>query len=150
MKRNLKHLCIISTCAALLFSAINASAQDTDFDFDFDPITGEGANLGVTQPARIEFNQHGGLCNADAIDNSAGVNSSDVEVNIKIALAAAMRGEKLTRSKRNVLLEKMTEDVADLVLRNSYQQTLSITLELNCSVLRLLIILSSIKHRLTR
>ena len=52
-------------------------------------VIGEGANLGLTQLARIEFNKKGGRCNSDAIDNSAGVNSSDMEVNIKIALGAA-------------------------------------------------------------
>ncbi len=91
-------------------------------------VIGEGANLGVTQPGRIEFNQHGGRCNSDAVDNSAGVNSSDVEVNIKIALAAAMKSGKLSRKRRNTLLESMTETVADLVLRNNYLQTLSISL----------------------
>jgi glutamate dehydrogenase len=50
-------------------------------------VIGEGANLGMTQKARIEYGLNGGRCNSDAIDNSAGVNSSDVEVNIKIALA---------------------------------------------------------------
>lgn len=53
-------------------------------------VIGEGANLGVTQKGRIGFSLNGGRCNSDAIDNSAGVNSSDVEVNIKIALASAM------------------------------------------------------------
>jgi len=91
-------------------------------------VIGEGANLGVTQRGRIEFNTLGGRCNSDAIDNSAGVNSSDVEVNIKIALAAAMKSGKLSRPKRNKLLESMTETVADLVLRNNYLQTLSISL----------------------
>lgn len=94
-------------------------------------VIGEGANLGVTQKGRIEFNQLGGRCNSDAIDNSAGVNSSDVEVNIKIALGAAERAGKLTRAKRNKLLSSMTDDVADLVLRNNYLQTLSVTLSQN-------------------
>jgi glutamate dehydrogenase len=89
---------------------------------------GEGANLGVTHPARIEFSLLGGRCNSDAIDNSAGVNSSDVEVNIKIALAAAMKSGRLTRPARNRLLESMTESVGQLVLRNNYLQTLSISL----------------------
>ena len=89
---------------------------------------GEGANLGVTHPGRIEFSQLGGRCNSDAIDNSAGVNSSDVEVNIKIALAAAMKSGRLSRPKRDTLLESMTETVADLVLRNNYLQTLAISL----------------------
>ncbi len=91
-------------------------------------IVGEGANLGLTQQARIEYGLAGGRCNSDAIDNSAGVNSSDVEVNIKIALSAAMRDGNLTRSARDKLLEKMTAEVADLVLANNYQQTLTLSL----------------------
>ncbi|MGY6708168.1 MAG: NAD-glutamate dehydrogenase [Rhizobiaceae bacterium] len=91
-------------------------------------VIGEGANLGMTQKARIEYGLNGGRCNSDAIDNSAGVNSSDVEVNIKIPLAAAMRKDGLTREKRNKLLSDMTEDVARLVLANNYRQTLAISL----------------------
>jgi len=91
-------------------------------------VIGEGANLGVTQRGRIEFGLLGGRCNSDAIDNSAGVNSSDMEVNIKIALAAAMRRKKLTRVSRNALLVDMTEDVASLVLANNYEQTLALSM----------------------
>jgi len=91
-------------------------------------VIGEGANLGVTQRGRIEFSLAGGRCNSDAIDNSAGVNTSDVEVNIKIALAAAMRSGKLQRPARNKLLAAMTDEVAALVLRNNYLQTLAISL----------------------
>ncbi|HWK64686.1 MAG TPA: NAD-glutamate dehydrogenase [Rhizobiaceae bacterium] len=91
-------------------------------------VIGEGANLGVTQRARIEFGLKGGACNSDAIDNSGGVNSSDVEVNIKIALASAMRRGALTRPARNKLLAEMTDEVAGLVLGNNYQQTLAISL----------------------
>ncbi len=91
-------------------------------------VIGEGANLGVTQRGRISFGLKGGRCNSDAIDNSAGVNSSDVEVNIKIALASAMRDERLTREKRNKLLSSMTDEVAQLVLRNNYLQPLAISL----------------------
>ena len=91
-------------------------------------VVGEGANLGMTQHARIEYGLAGGRCNSDAIDNSAGVNSSDLEVNIKIALAAAMRQSRLTRPARDKLLADMTGEVADLVLANNYQQTLAITL----------------------
>jgi glutamate dehydrogenase len=91
-------------------------------------VVGEGANLGMTQRARIEFGLQGGRCNSDAIDNSAGVNSSDVEVNIKIALAAAMRKGGLTRPARDRLLADMTEEVAALVLANNYQQTLALSL----------------------
>ncbi|WP_394691407.1 NAD-glutamate dehydrogenase [Hoeflea sp.] len=91
-------------------------------------VIGEGANLGVTQKGRIAYALAGGRCNSDAIDNSAGVNSSDVEVNIKIALANAMREDRLTRPKRNKLLASMTDEVAELVLRNNYLQTLAISL----------------------
>jgi len=91
-------------------------------------VIGEGANLGVTQRGRIAFNMRGGRCNSDAIDNSAGVNSSDLEVNIKIALASAMRDDRLTLANRNKLLESMTDEVAALVLRNNYLQTLAISL----------------------
>lgn len=91
-------------------------------------VVGEGANLGMTQPARIAFALRGGRVNSDAIDNSAGVNSSDVEVNIKIALAEAMNSGKLTRKRRNILLETMTEEVAALVLENNYEQTLALSL----------------------
>jgi glutamate dehydrogenase len=90
-------------------------------------VIGEGANLGVTQKGRIAYALNGGRCNSDAIDNSAGVNSSDVEVNIKIALANAMRENRLTRPKRNTLLAAMTDEVAELVLRNNYLQTLAIS-----------------------
>ena len=91
-------------------------------------VIGEGANLGVTQRGRIEYSLAGGACNSDAIDNSGGVNSSDVEVNIKIALASAMRDGRLARPARNKLLAEMTEQVADLVLANNYQQTLALSL----------------------
>lgn len=91
-------------------------------------VIGEGANLGVTQRARIEFGLLGGACNSDAIDNSGGVNSSDVEVNIKIALANAMRRDALTRPARNKLLADMTSEVARLVLTNNYEQTLAVSL----------------------
>ena len=91
-------------------------------------VIGEGANLGVTQRARIEFGLLGGRCNSDAIDNSAGVNTSDVEVNIKIALADAMRKNALTRPDRDRFLAEMTDEVAALVLANNYGQTLAISL----------------------
>ncbi|AJY48412.1 NAD-glutamate dehydrogenase [Martelella endophytica] len=90
-------------------------------------VIGEGANLGVTQKGRIAFGLNGGRCNSDAIDNSAGVNCSDVEVNIKIALASAMRSGRLTREDRDRLLFEMTDAVADIVLENNYLQTLSIS-----------------------
>ena len=91
-------------------------------------VIGEGANLGVTQRGRIEFALKGGRNNSDAIDNSGGVNCSDVEVNIKIALAAAMRAGSLTRPARNKLLAEMTGEVSGLVLANNYEQTLALSL----------------------
>ncbi|MGU3401012.1 NAD-glutamate dehydrogenase [Brucellaceae bacterium D45D] len=91
-------------------------------------VIGEGANLGVTQRGRIEYALTGGRNNTDAIDNSAGVNCSDVEVNIKIALAAAMRSGKLKRAARDKLLVSMTDDVSELVLHNNYQQSLALSL----------------------
>ena len=92
-------------------------------------VIGEGANLGVTQRGRIEFGLNGGACNSDAIDNSGGVNCSDVEVNIKIALASAMRKGALARPARDKLLAEMTPEVSQLVLSNNYQQTLAISLQ---------------------
>ncbi|AYG67964.1 MULTISPECIES: NAD-glutamate dehydrogenase [unclassified Rhizobium] len=91
-------------------------------------VIGEGANLGVTQKGRIAYGLKGGRCNSDAIDNSAGVNTSDVEVNIKIALANAMHDDRLTRAKRDILLASMTDEVGTLVLRNNYLQSLAISL----------------------
>ncbi|MBI2235152.1 MAG: NAD-glutamate dehydrogenase, partial [Micavibrio aeruginosavorus] len=93
-------------------------------------VVGEGANLGCTQKARVEYAALGGRINADFIDNSGGVNSSDVEVNIKIAMTDIMHNpaNKMDLQKRNVLLAKMTEEVAGLVLRNSYQQVQGISL----------------------
>ena len=91
-------------------------------------VIGEGANLGVTQRARIEFAARGGRINTDFIDNSAGVNTSDQEVNIKIALGAAMRAGKLAPPARNALLAAMTDDVAEASLTNNYQQSLALSL----------------------
>jgi glutamate dehydrogenase len=91
-------------------------------------VIGEGANLAVTQRGRIEFARSGGRINTDAIDNSAGVNTSDEEVNIKIALEAAIAAGKLDRQARNTLLAAMTGEVAASVLRNNYLQTLAISI----------------------
>jgi glutamate dehydrogenase len=91
-------------------------------------VIGEGANLGMTQRGRIEAALRGIRLNTDAIDNSAGVNTSDLEVNIKIALAQPMRDGRLSREARDTLLAAMTEDVAALVLRNNYLQPLAISL----------------------
>ncbi len=91
-------------------------------------VIGEGANLGMTQRGRIEAALAGIRLNTDAIDNSAGVNTSDVEVNIKIALSDPVRSGALTLEARNALLAEMTNEVARLVLRNNYQQTLALSL----------------------
>lgn len=90
-------------------------------------IIGEGANLGMTQRARVEFALRGGAVNTDAIDNSAGVDCSDHEVNLKILLGEIVRQGDLTLKQRNTLLASMTEDVAALVLRDNYQQTQSLS-----------------------
>ncbi len=91
-------------------------------------VVGEGANLGMTQRGRIEAALNGIRLNTDAIDNSAGVNTSDVEVNIKIALSQPVRAGALTLENRNTFLAEMTGEVARLVLRNNYQQTLALSL----------------------
>ncbi|HEY7998281.1 MAG TPA: NAD-glutamate dehydrogenase domain-containing protein, partial [Pseudolabrys sp.] len=91
-------------------------------------VVGEGANLGMTQRGRIEAALAGIRLNTDAIDNSAGVNTSDVEVNIKIALSPLLQSGALTIETRNALLVEMTGEVARLVLRNNYQQTLALSL----------------------
>ncbi|MBV7258710.1 NAD-glutamate dehydrogenase domain-containing protein [Erythrobacter crassostreae] len=90
-------------------------------------VIGEGANLGITQAGRIAFSMNGGRINTDFIDNSAGVDCSDNEVNIKIALAAAAREGTLTEKKRNNLLAKMTDEVADIVLEDNRLQALAIS-----------------------
>jgi glutamate dehydrogenase len=91
-------------------------------------VIGEGANLGMTQRGRIEAALAGIRLNTDAIDNSAGVNTSDVEVNIKVALSPLARSGALKIEARNALLVEMTGEVARLVLRNNYQQTLALSL----------------------
>ncbi len=91
-------------------------------------VVGEGANLGVTQAGRIAYAQAGGRIDTDAIDNSAGVDTSDHEVNIKIVTAMAERTGDLTRKRRNKLLQSMTDDIAAHVLRHNYDQTLALSL----------------------
>jgi len=85
-------------------------------------VVGEGGNLGLTQLGRVEAAQHGVRLNTDAIDNSAGVDTSDHEVNIKILLDAVVRSGDLTEKQRNGLLAEMTDDVAHHVLRDNYEQ----------------------------
>ncbi len=82
----------------------------------------EGGNLGFTQDGRVEYALAGGRVNTDAIDNSAGVDTSDHEVNIKILLDGAVRDRELGEIDRNVLLVSMTDEVAALVLRDNYRQ----------------------------
>ncbi|HZD19169.1 MAG TPA: NAD-glutamate dehydrogenase, partial [Burkholderiales bacterium] len=89
-------------------------------------VVAEGGNLGFTQLGRVEYALAGGRINTDAIDNSAGVDCSDHEVNIKIALNAVMRARKLSIPERDKLLVEMTNDVAALVLRDNYFQTQSL------------------------
>jgi len=91
-------------------------------------VIGEGANLGMTQRARIEYALKGGHLNTDAIDNSAGVDTSDHEVNIKILLRKIVDKGTLTIDARNKLLGSMTDDVGKLVLRDNYLQTQAISL----------------------
>ena len=96
-------------------------------------VIGEGANLGITQAGRIEFalnanNGLGGRINTDFIDNSAGVDCSDNEVNIKIALASARRGGRITLTARNRLLERMTDEVGALVLEDNRLQALALSI----------------------
>ncbi|MEP6482688.1 MAG: NAD-glutamate dehydrogenase domain-containing protein [Rhodoglobus sp.] len=85
-------------------------------------MVGEGGNLGLSQLGRIEAALHGVRVNTDAIDNSAGVDTSDHEVNIKILLAAMVKGGDMTLKQRNTLLASMTDDVAHQVLRDNYEQ----------------------------
>ncbi|HUD96933.1 MAG TPA: NAD-glutamate dehydrogenase domain-containing protein, partial [Woeseiaceae bacterium] len=91
-------------------------------------VIAEGGNLGLTQRARIEYSLNGGRVNTDFIDNSAGVDSSDREVNIKILLGAAEKQKGLKRTQRNALLVEMTDEVAEFVLRSNYLQTQSISM----------------------
>jgi glutamate dehydrogenase len=85
-------------------------------------VVGEGGNLGLTQRGRIEYALHGGRICTDFIDNSAGVDCSDHEVNIKILLGGAIADGALTLEQRDELLVEMTDEVSDLVLRDNYEQ----------------------------
>jgi glutamate dehydrogenase len=91
-------------------------------------VLGEGANLGITQLGRIQYARAGGRLNTDSVDNSAGVDCSDHEVNIKILLGQVVAAKRLTMAKRNKLLNAMTDEVADLVLRDNYLQTSAISI----------------------
>ncbi|MBA3618354.1 MAG: NAD-glutamate dehydrogenase [Acidothermales bacterium] len=87
---------------------------------------GEGGNLGMTQLGRIEYARHDGAVNTDAIDNSAGVDTSDHEVNIKILLDRVVRDGDLTEKQRDTLLAEMTDEVGQLVLKDNYGQNVAI------------------------
>jgi len=91
-------------------------------------VIGEGANLGCTQAGRIEFALRGGAINTDFIDNSAGVDCSDNEVNIKIALAGARRAGRLSEERRIALLGEMTDEVAAIVLEDNRLQALALSI----------------------
>ena len=91
-------------------------------------VVGEGANLGVTQAGRIEYGGKGGRINTDFIDNSAGVDCSDNEVNIKIALGAEVTAGRLSSDDRDVLLTEMTDEVAQLVLADNILQTQALSI----------------------
>jgi glutamate dehydrogenase len=90
-------------------------------------VIGEGANLGCTQAGRIEYAKAGGRLNTDAIDNSAGVDTSDHEVNLKILLNASIGAGELKRDERDPLLAKMTDEVGQLVLADNYNQSLALS-----------------------
>ena len=100
-------------------------------------IVGEGGNLGFTQRGRIEAALNGVLINTDFIDNSAGVDTSDHEVNIKILLGDAVQRGELSMDARNTQLAAMTDEVAELVLRDNYRQNQAITLMEHMAVKRL-------------
>jgi len=85
-------------------------------------VVGEGGNLGFTQLGRVEYARNGGRINTDAIDNSAGVDTSDHEVNLKILLDRSVASGAITRDERCALLASVTEDVAAHVLRDNYEQ----------------------------
>ncbi|HWV14290.1 MAG TPA: NAD-glutamate dehydrogenase [Cellvibrio sp.] len=91
-------------------------------------VFGEGGNLGMTQRGRVEYCLNGGACNTDFIDNAGGVDCSDHEVNAKILLNEIVSNGDLTPKQRNQLLVDMTDNVAQLVLKNNYRQTQAISI----------------------
>ena len=90
-------------------------------------MVGEGANLGVTQLGRIETARTGARIDTDAVDNSAGVDTSDHEVNLQILLGGPVMRGALSTEQRNTLLASMTDDVAAHVLADNYNQTLALS-----------------------
>ena len=91
-------------------------------------VVGEGGNLGLTQRARVEYALAGGAINTDAIDNAAGVNTSDREVNVKILLGSVVAAGDMTLKQRDRLLADMTDEVAALVLRDNARQAEALSL----------------------
>ncbi|MDE2266908.1 MAG: NAD-glutamate dehydrogenase [Alphaproteobacteria bacterium] len=94
-------------------------------------VIGEGANLGLTQFGRVEYAMAGGRLNTDAIDNSAGVDTSDHEVNLKILMGGPLRRGDISPTERDALLAEMTDDVAAHVLKDNYDQTLTLSAALS-------------------
>ena len=94
-------------------------------------VVGEGGNLGFTQKGRIEYAKKGSRINTDSIDNSGGVNCSDREVNIKIALEYAVQTGNITFEERNKILKQLAKEVEELVLQDNYKQ--SVILDIECS-----------------
>jgi glutamate dehydrogenase len=92
-------------------------------------VLGEGGNLGLTQYARVEFALAGGRCNTDALDNSAGVDTSDHEVNYKILLGSALGHGRIRPEERDGILVAATDEVAGRVLSNSIGQSLAVSLD---------------------
>nr|MDT0658370.1 NAD-glutamate dehydrogenase [Micromonospora sp. DSM 115978] len=90
-------------------------------------VVGEGGNLGFTQAGRVEYALTGGRIFTDSIDNAAGVDTSDHEVNIKILLGGAVGDGELSMPDRDALLAEMTDEVAELVLRDNYDQARAIS-----------------------
>ncbi|MGH8456687.1 MAG: NAD-glutamate dehydrogenase, partial [Stenotrophobium sp.] len=100
-------------------------------------VVGEGGNLGFTQLGRVEYALKGGRLNTDAIDNAAGVHTSDREVNIKIPLNTLMAAGRLTRAQRDPLLAGMTDEIARFVLRDNYVQSAAVSMLEQGAALRL-------------
>lgn len=104
--------------------AVRINAKDLEVK-----VIGEGANLALTQPARIEYALQGGRLNTDAIDNSAGVSCSDHEVNLKLLFSVLKENLDFTAEKRTALLHSLTPQVVDLILADNFKQTLLLSLE---------------------
>ncbi|MGA9853301.1 MAG: NAD-glutamate dehydrogenase [Gammaproteobacteria bacterium] len=100
-------------------------------------VTGEGGNLGFTQLGRVEYALNGGRLNTDFIDNSAGVDTSDHEVNIKILLNVVAAEKRLSENQRNTLLASMTDEVGALVLRDNYMQAQALSIAESQAVARI-------------